>query len=366
MPRVLITTNEPHFTLGLVEGYRSLGWDVVTGATNFRIRAACYDVVHHQWPEEFSDWGAPSAEQMEEIRSQLKWWEHRAANIFTVNNLYPHQLDNDPACHELYSSFFQHCQLITHYTNASCQAVRDSFPLARDVRHVVHTPPNYEVTLATQVSRGSQRTRMGIGGHEFVILILGSIRSVEEIRLIQQAYDLARVDNKRLLMAGKLKLKGKGLHKRVMLMKWRYWLWRRRAVVDVRYVPESEMFQFMDSCDVIIVPRLSGLNSALIFLGMTFGRTILAPNRSSYAECMVGSRNLLYDNGSAVALAEALERASTIDLDDIGQENARIASKWTWKGIVQTCLRAAGESDTPVAARIRDSLASGCGNECAG
>src|SRR5262249_54149187 len=53
MPRVLIPTDEPNFTLGLVEGYRSLGWDVVTGTENFKVRAAHYDVVHYQWPEEY-------------------------------------------------------------------------------------------------------------------------------------------------------------------------------------------------------------------------------------------------------------------------------------------------------------------------
>jgi hypothetical protein len=85
-PRVLIPTDEPCFTLGLVEGYRSLGWEVVTGTNNFRIRAAEFDVVHYQWPEEHCEWGVPSRSQLDEIQGHLRWWQERATTIATVHN----------------------------------------------------------------------------------------------------------------------------------------------------------------------------------------------------------------------------------------------------------------------------------------
>src|SRR5436190_18772359 len=110
MLRVLITTDEPNFSRGLVEGYRSLGWEVATGASNFRIEAAHYDVVHHLWPEEHCGWRAPSDRDLEQIEQQLAWWQSRAFTIFTVNNLYPHRLDRDPASHKLYSAFLRHSQ----------------------------------------------------------------------------------------------------------------------------------------------------------------------------------------------------------------------------------------------------------------
>src|SRR5260370_23746949 len=144
MLRVLISTDEPNFTRGLVEGYRAAGCEVVTGTANFRLRAAHFDIVHHQWPEEFSGWQVPSPAEIEAVRQQLEWWQHRTVNIFTVNNLYPHELDRDPACHELYSSFYRHCQVITHYSNTSLKMVLEEFPAARDVRHVVHSLFNYE------------------------------------------------------------------------------------------------------------------------------------------------------------------------------------------------------------------------------
>ena len=324
-----------------MEGYRATGCEVVTGSANFRLRAAHYDIVHHQWPEEFSRWQAPTPDEIEEVRQQLAWWQHRAINIFTVNNLYPHELDRDPGCHELYSSFYRHCQVITHYSSASREMVLAEYPAAREARHVIHQPANYEISLASQRSRGSRRREMGVRDDAFVILMLGSIRSWDEVRLIQRAFDLVGAPRKTLLMAGKLKMRESRWRKEIKQLMWRWWLKRRRAIVDTRYVPESEVSQFIDSCDVAIVPRLSGISSGIVNLAMTFGRAVIAPRHGAYPEYFAGTRNLLYETGDPESLAAALDQAASLDLDEVGSENARIASKWTWKQMCEICLAAA-------------------------
>jgi glycosyltransferase involved in cell wall biosynthesis len=351
VPRVLISTDEPNFTLGLVEGYRAAGCEVVTGTANFRLRASHYDIVHHQWPEEFSRWQAPSPTEIEQVKQHLEWWRDRATNIFTVNNLYPHELDRNPACHELYSSFYRSCQVITHYSNASREMVLAEYPAARTARHVVHHPANYEVSLASQKSRGSRRSEMGISDNEFVILMLGSLRSWDEVRLIQRAFDLATVPNKRLLMAGKLKSTETKWQRKARQLTWQWWLKRRRAIVDTRYVPESEVSQFVDSCDVAIVPRLSGISSGIVNLAMTFGRAVIAPRHGAYPEYFAGTANPLYETGNAKSLAAALDQAAKLDLNKVGSENARIASKWTWKEMCEVCLAAGNVGDFRISCR---------------
>jgi hypothetical protein len=340
MPRVLIATDERNFTMGMVEGYRALGWEVVTGLSNFYTRGFPCTVVHHQWPEEFAGWQSPTRREIERIENHLQWWKQRGTNIFSVNNLYPHEHDRDPAFHDLYSCFYRHSQIITHYSQASLSRVLEEFPAARSARHVVHAPPNYEVTLAIQRARGSRREQMGLRDDEFVILMLGSIRSWHEVRLIQRAFDKARIPNKRLLMAGKLKLKGSLWRARVQRLAWNWWLRHRAAVVESAYVPEDEVSKFVDSCDVAIVPRLSGLSSAIPCLAMTFGRTVIAPNHGAYPEYFQGTGNLLYETGDSDSLARQLEQAASCDLDAIGRENAIIAAKWKWKQMCETCLAA--------------------------
>ena len=348
MQRVLIPTDiDDLLQVGFIEAYRSLGWDVVVGTANLRIHACDYDVIHHQWPEEYCGWVVPSEERIAEIEQNLQWWSSRATNIFTVHNLYPHYGVGDPACHELYSCFYRHCHLISHFSHTSLRLVLEEFPAARQARHVVHCPPNLALVLARQKQRGSRRAEMEIDDDEFVILVIGSIRNRAEIELIERAFDLARVPKKRLLMAGKLALNDPSWKRRLLQLRLHWWLKRRGAAVDTRYVPENEISRFFDSCDVAIVPRSGGLNSAIVFYAMTFGRMVIAPRCGAYPEQLEGSRNLLFEPGDAASLASKLEEAATLDTDDIGRENGIIASKWSWHEICRMCLAAASEQSNP-------------------
>jgi glycosyltransferase involved in cell wall biosynthesis len=181
---------------------------------------------------------------------------------------------------------------------------------------------------------------LGICDDEFVILSLGRLRAWDEIRLIQRAFDMARIPRKRLLMVGKFSVDTSLWASRLGLLAWHLWLRRRSAVVEPRYVPENEMSRFLDSSDVAIVPRIGGLSSAIPSIAMTFGRMVVAPRCGAYPDYFVGTRNLLYEAGSPESFAAMLEKAATLDTDEIGRENSRIACKWTWREICRTCLDA--------------------------
>jgi glycosyltransferase involved in cell wall biosynthesis len=124
------------------------------------------------------------------------------------------------------------------------------------------------------------------------------------------------------------------------MLRWKWWLSTRRAVVERRYVPESELSRFLDSSDVAIVPRFGGLNSGIVFLAMTFGRMVIVPNCGAYPEQLAGSRNLFFEPGDPVSLASKLQEAAVLDTNDIGRENAMIALGWSWREICQSCLDA--------------------------
>jgi glycosyltransferase involved in cell wall biosynthesis len=339
MPSVLIPTNDDD--RGLVEGYRSLGWDVAVGTANLIIHASPYRVIHHQWPEEYLGWQIPTEQQIAEIAEHLRRWSTNAANIFTVHNLYPHYGGRDPANHKLYSCFFRYCDVISHYSHVSYELVLKEYPAAHGKRHVVHRPASYEYALAAQKQRGSRRAEMGIDDDEFVILMIGQIRFWREVELIQRAFDLARVPKKRLLMAGKFAISAPQWRKQLLKLRWNWWLKKRRAVVDTRYIPENELSRFLDSSDVVIVPRLGEqLNSGIPFLAMTFGRMVIAPDCGAYPEYLSGTRNLLYQAGSAESLGSKLEEAAALDTNAVGRENAVIASNWSWRELCQACLDA--------------------------
>jgi glycosyltransferase involved in cell wall biosynthesis len=305
------------------------------------MRSSRYDVIHYQWPEEYTGYRTPpTRDQLAKIEECLIWWNSNSTTILTVHNLYPHGRANDLAFRELYECFYRNTRVITHYSETSRRLVCDRYPIARDARHVVHHPDGCEATIAIQKQRGSRRKELGIGEDEFVVLVFGQIRSLDEVKLLQRAYDLARIPRKRLLMAGKLGLQIGSWRARLFAAQWRWWLKQRNAFVDSRFLPEDELSRFIDSSDVVVVPRLGGLNSAILFMGMAFGRLIIAPDCGAYPEQLSETRNLIYRTGDPVSFAARLEEASALDTDSIGRENALIAAKWKWRDICQASLEA--------------------------
>lgn len=323
----------------IVAGYHSLGWEVVVGTANLWIRAAQYDLVHYQWPEEFTGYQqSPSETQIATVENCVAWWSQRARSVITVHNIYPHSKPNDPAFHKLYSVFYRHCDVISHFSEVSRNLVTREFPAAREAHHVVHSPAGCQTLVATQRTRGSRRHELGLSSHAFVLLVLGQLRSRQEIQLIQRAYRLSTIPQKQILMVGRLHFADESWRSRIVARRWERWLRREGAIIKSEWVPDEDLAQIVDSADVVIVPRTGGLNSAIIFLAMAFGRFIIAPDCGAYREHLAGTRNLLYRAGDAHSLANRLDEAATLDLQAIGRENADISLHWSWTDICRACV----------------------------
>jgi glycosyltransferase involved in cell wall biosynthesis len=337
--RILIPSDNRDFVGELARAYREVGCDVVMGAGNFELGCADFDVVHFQWPEEYCDWRPPSEARLKEIVDRLIWWSQRTRTIISVHNLFPHGFPDDPQCERLFDAFYRMCTVLLHFSSISRKLVCDGFPGARHDRHRVTHVWNNETTLAKQKGRGDCRASFGIREDEFVVLMLGSFRIWDEIQLFTRAFDLCQVPKKRLLMAGRFELmESAGVRRRLRGMSWRSWLWRRRAVVDQRYLPDEELYRFLDTADVVVVPRLVGLNSGVPSLAMTFGRVVVAPSHGAMPEQLAGTGNPIYESGDPVSFARAIEKAAALDRRQIGEDNRRRAQSNRWEGIVRTCL----------------------------
>jgi glycosyltransferase involved in cell wall biosynthesis len=340
MPRVLIPSDNRDFVENWVRAYRMAGYEVVTGSTNFEFRSSSFEIVHFLWPEELCGWKRPSAGTLSRLGSQLTWWAARSTTLFTVNNLYPHGYDGDLAFRALYDLFFHSCSVVTHFTRKSLDLVREEFPSARHERHVITSPFNYDLLLSRQTHRGTCREELGLSAKDFVILLFGALRTKEEVRLVQRAYRLARVVRKRLLGAARYNDVRGGLAARVHRAGWTWWLRLHDAKVRRDYVPDEEVYKLFDSCDVVIVPRVRGLNSGIPSLAMTFGRPVIVPSHGTLPAFVAGTKNPIYESGDPKSLASAIEHVATLDRNSLGEANRELAATWTWDGIVSTCLRA--------------------------
>ena len=201
MKTVLIPTDIPMFFHELADAYHHCGYNAVFGKGNFFIHSADFDLLHILWPEELCDWGKVDEKKLKEIEWLIDWWANRTSILVSVSNLYPHRYDGDLFFQKLYSMFYCKASLIAHHSEASLKLVQAEFPVTRSRFNIVTTYCNYTRLLSDTVNRETARKLLHYHENDFVILCFGALRLWDELRLIQNAYNRCKVQNKKLLMA---------------------------------------------------------------------------------------------------------------------------------------------------------------------
>jgi hypothetical protein len=342
MPRVLIPSDNRDFVVYLAEAYRQAGWEVVVGAVNFDLGAAVFDLVHLQWPEEFSGWNVPTDSRLAEISSRLTDWAQRTRLVLTAHNLRPHR-DGDAANYrKLYDAFYEHVHVVAHFTRNSLDAVTSEFPSSANAKHVVTGYYNLDVLMPAERDPGRARRDLGIPEDAFVVLIFGGIREWSEVELIKQGFDAASIAGKRLLMCGRYDESGPAWRQRWRRWALSRWLRSRDAVVVPGFIPDAEVYRVADATDAVVIPRFRSMNSGLPALGVSFGKIIIAPRCGSYPELLEGTSHPIYQPGDATSLSRALESASRLDRALIESECRRLVGSWNWSNLINSVTKAAG------------------------
>jgi glycosyltransferase involved in cell wall biosynthesis len=339
--RVLIPSDVQNWVVNLAEAYRNLGFDVVVGKQNFELECCSADIVHLQWPEEMTGWKVPSLQDIARLTECLDRWAKRSRIISTVHNLYPHGHYRNPDYHRLFTTFYERSDVIHHFGETSRTLVCQEYPVVAGRCHVVRLGFNYDRLIpASRPDRSMIRQALGLQPDEVVYLVFGSLRSRDELRLIQEAYSRARVKRKRLLMAARYHATGPVWRQRLGRWRWQFWQQHHSVVEMTEYVPDEQVFRLFHASDAVVIVRQNSMGSGIPSLTMTFGRMAIAPDSGMIPEYLAGADNILYQSDSSASLADAMERAAAVDREAIGARNRQIAAGWDWQSIIRTCLDA--------------------------
>ena len=335
--RVLIPTNDRGFVSDLADAYSRAGYEVTVGLDNFFLDVASFDVIHIQWPEEFSDWKVPDSKHFERIKTSLKRWAQNSKILITVHNLYPHGYEKNTVFRDLYSCFYSNASIISYFSESAKILVNQEYPETIKKPNIVHGLFNYDRLLSHPVDVRKARMSLGLDRSEFVVLVFGRLRSWDEVSLLRKAFSQCPIRKKRLLMAGRYFQDGPIWRQRVRKIIWTIWLKTHRAVIVNGYVPDDEVHRYLEACDVVVVPRIDDLTTGIVPLGMTFGKTVVAPgHESSFIDYLGGTNNPLYKSGNPESLSAALVKAFEADRDKIGSDNRKIAEQWSWDQIIKS------------------------------
>jgi hypothetical protein len=339
--RVLIASDESTFMTPLAEGFSRLGYDVVCGVTNFFLKIGKFDIVLYLWPEEYTGWGPPAEGALQRIEEALKHWERESWPVLIANNSYPHGYEGDPRCRALYDLFYKHSQNIVQYSRSCYELACRDFPSARGRTYTFSNYCAYHELRNGAFDRDRAREELGFKPDDFVILIFGTLRFWEEVKLLMQAYSSTRVPRKRLLILSPYREKKRigRLRHAWRTFYYRAWLRLHNAVATDGYTPNEMIERYFVAADVLPILRLRDMYSGLTGMGLTFGKLIVAPNHEAYPELLKGTQNIFYNSGDAWSLANALQQAASLDREEIGVDNLRACESWTWENIAQACVR---------------------------
>ena len=342
MPRVLIPSDNRDFVGYLAAAYAARGWDAVVGMANFELMSSKFDLVHFQWPEEFSGWNPPDDARLAEIIARLETWSQRSRLLMTAHNLLPHRQAEHPQFRRLYDAFYQRIPLLAHFTEASRDAIQREFPIAAQTTNIVTGYFNLDALVPPNRDPATARKRFGFERDEFVILVIGGLREWEEVELVRDGFDACRAKRKRLLMCGRLNEAGSSWQRRWHDFTWRRWLHSHKAAVIREFIPDPDVHRVVDAADAVIVPRLRSLNSGIPALAVSFGKITISPRCGSYPELFAGTQHPIYAPGDSEDLATALDWASEMDQTTVEADCARLRESWSWHRIIDRIVTAVG------------------------
>lgn len=153
------------------------------------------------------------------------------------------------------------------------------------------------------LSRVEARVNLGIEPQEPLLLFFGFIRRYKGLSYLLEA--LGQLSQPpRLLIAGEFweeEASYRDLIQKLGLDK--------RVIIHNRYVPNEQIEQYFVASDALILPYLSGNQSAVGMLALNYGIPVIATSIGGLAETVThGENGLIVPSANSAALAAAIER----------------------------------------------------------
>jgi beta-1,4-mannosyltransferase len=278
-------------------------------------------VLHHHWTNFVIDRARSDGEARERIARHFRMIDPFLADggrlVWTVHNVLPHKCAMAEREVELRRGLIARADLVHVMAAQTRKLVSDLYEIPADKE--LHVPiPNYMNAYETYVSRDEARYQLGLWPDQIVYAFLGSIRPYKALDELIEAFDtVSRKDpGRHLLVAGNPSdepgvdafLDRCLLHPFISLHAGR--------------VPPEEMQLFLRATDVVLLPYIRSLNSAVLMMALSFGLPVVAPEIGGMSELITPEVGRTYSGGDTAGLAAAIESADAL----VGNPAAREAA----------------------------------------
>jgi glycosyltransferase involved in cell wall biosynthesis len=315
----------------LADSLRARGVEVKCTVEGFFRPDPAIDVLHIHWPEALCAWREPSKGDIKQIGSVLDRWRLLGRPVVvTRHNAVPHA-HRGTQSRALYETVLAAANAIIHLGAASLSETERLYACPQVVIPQGNCPD------AVLVERAKARSTLGIVETRFVVLVFGAVRHLAEKHLILGTFCRLSMQSKMFLVP-RWREATQPSWRRSPLARLHARLLDRTAEREMRIddglVPQEYIGRFFGAADVVFIPRLDTLNSAVLPRAYSHARAVVGPRTGNLTEALEATRNPSYKAGDPSSAAEAIAAASAQDLLALGEANRRYALKhWDWSGI---------------------------------
>ena len=312
--------------------------------TALRLLRPGWDIIHIHWPEVLLT--KPSLILQVLVGSSLlallflQRLFTRARLVWTVHNAQAHEVHH-PRWGSLYMGLFVRLvDGIILLTEASRSEIIDRYPMLKSLPYTVARLGHYRHLNTGEVDRSAARAALGIGDHNFAFLYFGQIRPYKNVPGLVSCFRQLEGDRYRLIIAGAT------IDEAVGAELVRASQDDTRIMLDLRFVPEERLIEYVVAADCVVLPFSQILNSGSALFALSFERPVLTIATPSFAEvaALVGKKWLRTYEGSLTKeiLADAARRHAPAEAPDLTEFEWEIVGGNTAEFFHRLATRAGG------------------------
>ena len=257
---------------------------------NFTEYKSSYPIVNIQFPEAIFDWIATIAEQLKEFEKKILLSKKHSKLVFTLNDMQSHyDVENNFA--DLFKLIRRHVDGVIHLGNYSLQKYKHLF--SPSCTHAVIYHPLYE-SLINDFEASDFQVKFQLDlNNKFIVSVIGSVRSIEEVKLIFKIFRKIPHKNKFLVVPNMylfrrlpafVPYRFRKVYRKIEEKIFCFPLRKSQYFFGFKFLDYKYMVDLVQNSSLILIPRIRNLNSGNLYLGITFDKPMIIPKVGNLSE----------------------------------------------------------------------------------
>lgn len=287
-----------------------------------------YDIIHFQWPEIIFSWRHIDNKDLEQMKKQLEKAKSIGEKmIVTCHNLKPHLKQNQDMV-PLYQLIYSYCDAFIHMGEYSFNLLQKEYPQAH---HFIIPHHLYDNIYKFDKDKYECQTHLGLPHDKINVLCFGQFRTDEERNLILALRKRDEMNNVNFVTPGFFRHRLICRRPLESISRIAHYIkYRMQGIKFInRVLDEKESEMYFCACDIVLIQRLSILNSGNLPMGFGAGCVVVGPDIGNVGSILTQTKNPTFNPNNIDSVVSAIEYAIKLSTTGKGKDNKEYAlSNW--------------------------------------